>query len=870
MWITATMSGHNSFKMACKIPILAADGPFIFRQLFEKASSTFTYLIGDAKSKQGLLIDPVLETAERDAKLVNELGLELRYVIDTHVHADHVTGAASMKKLFGPTCKSVISEASGVKADIMVKAAEVLKCGNIELECRSTPGHTRGCFTYVLHSARSAFTGDTLLIRGCGRTDFQEGSSEQLYESVHSQIFSLPEDYLLFPAHEYSGRMMTTVAEEKKFNPRLTKSPEEFVEIMKNLNLPYPKQIDRAVPLNLKELKNMNLHANFVQQWSSKFPCSVDSPPQLECLKADQFLTVNDQRIALEVAQSEVSASIDRLQTTLNQQLFISDYLRNCITKLSAVSRVFNEIENGDENSGGEESPSLKSDDRQTPPQCDSNSIKTSALNLSVPSPTQAQSLSLIPSFFTSTSPLLSSTSRNLLLHSSLNSQHAKSDSMQVKSEGSPTMEDAVRCMVDDISAATSKANSSHGHHFHPSNHHQGQQQLPSHLTPPGPPPLPLPSDEFPANTFNAARSVAAAVSAALGFHFPPPDMFNLNPPQPSSQTPSSLSSKINGIPGSPESHNSKSTAEDYASRPYRCATCGRGFAVKAGLMQHLRTHTDERPYPCPECGRAFKQKIQLTTHMRVHSGERPYGCRICGKLFRQQSHVVQHLRTHTGEKPHKCTRCNKAFRQKYSLISHQRRMCQSRSSSSSALMAGMTMWIGPGGRAAEKAAAKAAAAALQNGLRTAHSANLPPPPLGNSTSPISLPFSAPQPASNERNSSPVIPTKMEDRVSSSPASSHGGDVGGSNSSFRHPSPHLKHSPTGGLNSAASSAGRSFHENDYSIATTSSTSSYPSPYHSGATDLRMNTGNGGGTSESVFPTRLDDTPSATPMETAGV
>ncbi|VDL18731.1 unnamed protein product [Hymenolepis diminuta] len=812
-------------KMTSKISILAAGGPLIFRQLFEKTSSTFTYLLGDGTSKQALIIDPVLETAERDARLINELGLDLRYVMDTHVHADHVTGVGMLKRIFGPTCKSVIPEVSGGRADILVRDAEVLKCGNIELDC-----HTNGCFTYVLHSARSAFTGDALLIRGCGRTDFQEGSPERLYESVHSKILSLPEDYLLFPAHEYAGRMMTTVAEEKKFNP-------------------------------------------------SKFPCSMDSPPQLECLKADQFHTVNDQRIALEVAQSEVSASIDRLQNTLNQQLFISDYLRNCITKLSAVSRVFSEIENGDENSGGEEPPSLKSDDRQTPPQCDSNSTTTSALNLSVPSPTHTQSLSLIPSFFNSTSPLLSSTSRNLLLHSSLNSQSAKSDSMQVKSEGSPgsqritptTMENAVRCMVDDISAATSKVNSSHGHHFHSSNHQQGQQQLPSHLTPPGPPPLSLPSDDFPANTFNAARSVAAAVSAALGFHFPPPDMFNLNPPQSSSQTPSSLSSKHNGIPGSPESHNSKSTAEDYASRPYRCTTCGRGFAVKAGLMQHLRTHTDERPYPCPECGRAFKQKIQLTTHMRVHSGERPYGCRICGKLFRQQSHVVQHLRTHTGEKPHKCTRCNKAFRQKYSLISHQRRMCQSRSSSSSALMAGMTMWIGPGGRAAEKAAAKAAAAALQNGLRTAHSTNLlPPPPLGNCTSPISLPFSAPQPASNERNSSPVVSTKMEDRVSSSPASSHGGDVGGNSNSFRQPSPHLKHSPTGGLNSASSSAGRSFHENDYSIATTSSTSSYPSPYHSGATDLRMNTGNGGATSESAFPTRLDNTPSATPMETAGV
>lgn len=459
----------------------------------------------------------------------------------------------------------------------------------------------------------------------------------------------------------------------------------------------------------------------------------------------------------------------------------------------------------------------------------------------------------------------------------------------RIKSESSPgsqrlpptTMEEAVRCMVDDISAAKSKTNSSHTHHFH-TNQQQGQQhQLSSHLPPhTAPPPLSLPSDEFPTNTFNAARAAAAAVSAALGFHFPPPDMFNLNPPAPhvppppSSQVPNSLSSKHNGTPGSPEPHNSKNTTEDYASRPYRCTTCGRGFAVKAGLMQHLRTHTDERPYPCPECGRAFKQKIQLTTHMRVHSGERPYGCRICGKLFRQQSHVVQHLRTHTGEKPHKCTRCNKAFRQKYSLISHQRRMCQSRSSSSSALMAGMTMWIGPGGRAAEKAAAKAAAAAaaaaaVQNGLRSAHSPNLlPPPPITTSVSPLSLSFSAPPPAQSERNPSPEITPKIEDRASSSPASSHGGDGGGI--SFRQPSPHLKHSPTGGLNSAASSAGRSFHENDYSIATTSSSSSYPSPYHSGATDLRLNGGNTGTGGGSSFQTRLEDASSATPMETAGV
>ncbi|KAH9284581.1 Persulfide dioxygenase ETHE1 -like protein, mitochondrial [Echinococcus granulosus] len=202
---------------------------------------------------RAVLIDPVLETVQRDAKLIRELDLDLRYAINTHLHADHVTGTGALKKMFAPTCQSVISATSGARADVLLKAGEVLDCGNIQLECRSTPGHTNGCFTYVLHSARAAFTGDALLIRGCGRTDLGQGSPEILYESVHSKIFSLPDDYFLFPAHEYSGRMMTTVGEEKKHNTRLCASKEKFVDIMQNLNLSYPKQMDRAVPLNLKD-----------------------------------------------------------------------------------------------------------------------------------------------------------------------------------------------------------------------------------------------------------------------------------------------------------------------------------------------------------------------------------------------------------------------------------------------------------------------------------------------------------------------------------------------------------------------------------------------------------------------------------------
>ncbi|EOX93135.1 PREDICTED: persulfide dioxygenase ETHE1 homolog, mitochondrial isoform X3 [Theobroma cacao] len=192
----------------------------LFRQLFEKESSTYTYLLADVSHprKPAVLIDPVDKTVERDLHLVKELGLKLIYAMNTHVHADHVTGTGLLK-------------------------------------VRATPGHTLGCVTYVTGSdqpqPRMAFTGDALLIRGCGRTDFQGGSSRQLYESVHSQIFTLPEDTLVYPAHDYKGFTVSTVGEEKLYNPRLTRDEETFEKIMENLNLPYPKMIDVAVPANM-------------------------------------------------------------------------------------------------------------------------------------------------------------------------------------------------------------------------------------------------------------------------------------------------------------------------------------------------------------------------------------------------------------------------------------------------------------------------------------------------------------------------------------------------------------------------------------------------------------------------------------------
>ncbi|XP_047341958.1 persulfide dioxygenase ETHE1 homolog, mitochondrial [Impatiens glandulifera] len=230
----------------------------LFRQLFEKESSTYTYLLADHShpDKPALLVDPVDRTVDRDISLVKELGLKLIYAINTHVHADHVTGTGLIKTKL-PDVKSVIAKSSNAKADLFVEHGDKIYFGNLFLEVRATPGHTVGCLTYVTGDApdqpnpRRAFTGDTLLIRGCGRTDFQGGSAEQLYKSVQSQIFTLPKDTLLYPAHDYKGFTFTTVEEEMLYNPRLTKDEETFKNIMANLKLGYPKMIDVAVPANM-------------------------------------------------------------------------------------------------------------------------------------------------------------------------------------------------------------------------------------------------------------------------------------------------------------------------------------------------------------------------------------------------------------------------------------------------------------------------------------------------------------------------------------------------------------------------------------------------------------------------------------------
>jgi sulfur dioxygenase len=225
----------------------------IFRQLFDQQSATYTYLLADPASREALLIDPVFEQARRDVALIEELGLKLRWTLDTHVHADHVTGAWLLKDKVGS--RIAISASSGAEgADRYLLPSEKILLGKRSLEARPTPGHTAGCLTYVLDDRSMAFTGDALLIRGCGRTDFQQGDARTLFRSVRGQIFSLPDDCTLFPGHDYRGLSSTSVGEEKLYNPRLAEAilEQDFVGYMEHLGLPHPKQMDLAVPANLK------------------------------------------------------------------------------------------------------------------------------------------------------------------------------------------------------------------------------------------------------------------------------------------------------------------------------------------------------------------------------------------------------------------------------------------------------------------------------------------------------------------------------------------------------------------------------------------------------------------------------------------
>ena len=226
----------------------------IFRQLVEPQSSTYTYLVACSDTREAALIDPVLETVDRDLALLNELGLQLRYTLETHIHADHVTGAARLRAETG--CRAAVPDKSGAAhADLLVREGEGIPVGRLVIEPLYTPGHTDDHHAYLVrsHDGDRVFTGDALMIDGCGRTDFQQGDPSTLYRSVKEKIFALPDDTLVFPGHDYQQRRVSTVAQERDRNPRLGggKTVHEFVEIMNGLNLPRPKKMDVAVPANL-------------------------------------------------------------------------------------------------------------------------------------------------------------------------------------------------------------------------------------------------------------------------------------------------------------------------------------------------------------------------------------------------------------------------------------------------------------------------------------------------------------------------------------------------------------------------------------------------------------------------------------------
>tara|TARA_Y100000385_G_scaffold128651_1_gene133979 strand:+ start:595 stop:1698 length:1104 start_codon:yes stop_codon:yes gene_type:complete len=231
----------------------AGESSLLFRQLWDSPTGTFTYLLADPLSLEAVLIDPVFERHSRDLALINELGLLLMASIDTHVHADHVTGSWCLNAATG--CSIALAAVAG--ADFVSQPlahGDTIAFGRRSLSVRATPGHTNGCLTYVLDDASMAFTGDALLIRGCGRCDFQQGSAEALWNSINKQILSLPQHCLLYPGHDYEGRSVTSVAEESRFNPRFGGAVREqdFIGYMDNLQLPHPRRMDVALPGNLR------------------------------------------------------------------------------------------------------------------------------------------------------------------------------------------------------------------------------------------------------------------------------------------------------------------------------------------------------------------------------------------------------------------------------------------------------------------------------------------------------------------------------------------------------------------------------------------------------------------------------------------
>jgi glyoxylase-like metal-dependent hydrolase (beta-lactamase superfamily II)/rhodanese-related sulfurtransferase len=290
------------------------------RQLFDPISCTYTYLAYDQNTKDAVLIDPVFEFFLRDDALIQELGLTLKYTLETHIHADHVTSAWLFK--IKRNSEIAISRESGAKnSDRLLSHGDIISVGQSKLTTVATPGHTNGCVSYLLGDQSAIFTGDALLVRGTGRTDFQEGSSIKLFKSITNAIFSLPDNCIVYPAHDYAGIMSSTIGEEKQFNPRLggMLSEADFVKSMEHLNLPHPKKIDAAVPANsncgymdedfsfIKQPSWAHLKYTFADNWD------IESP-ELFRIKEEVFLI--DVR-----SEKEFSGALGRISNSINLPL---------------------------------------------------------------------------------------------------------------------------------------------------------------------------------------------------------------------------------------------------------------------------------------------------------------------------------------------------------------------------------------------------------------------------------------------------------------------------------------------------------------------------------------------------------------------
>ena len=271
------------------------------RQLFDRESCTYTYLIYDADSLEGAIIDPVIGLFERDMNIIEELGIELLYTLETHAHADHITGSGKIRQNTG--AKIVYGEKTGVAAiDILIEDGQSLPLGRYEINAISTPGHTSGCTSYYIEGY--LFCGDTLLIRGCGRTDFQDGNPEVLYDSIFQRLFALGDDTVVYPAHDYIGRTSSTIGEEKKWNPRLggNRSKQAFVDLMNNLNLDMPKHIHEAVPANINVGINFDPNRYLLSDYSMNDLHQVWLNPPANSL-------ILDNRTVEEYAKSHVPGS---------------------------------------------------------------------------------------------------------------------------------------------------------------------------------------------------------------------------------------------------------------------------------------------------------------------------------------------------------------------------------------------------------------------------------------------------------------------------------------------------------------------------------------------------------------------------------